>query len=115
MNKAWFLNYWGQDVNDWKDFPTRDHATSTSYKLEWTRFEQDRVTEFLTWQAGLVRANARPDQFVTQDYGSMMRLDVNEPAEAPRCWTWWRITRTTARRSTWMVSGRRCKEISRGR
>ncbi len=82
LNKAWFLNYWGQDVNDWNDFPTRDHATSTSYKLEWTRFEQDRVTEFLTWQAGLVHANARADQFVTQDYGSMMRLDVNEPAES---------------------------------
>lgn len=78
LNKAWFLNYWGQDVNDWADFPTRDHATSTSYKLEWSRFEQDRVTEFLTWQAALIRAHRRPDQFVTQDFGSMMRADVNE-------------------------------------
>ncbi|MGI4854181.1 MAG: beta-galactosidase, partial [Janthinobacterium lividum] len=82
MNKAWFLNYWGQDVNDWADMPTRDNATSTSYKLEWTRFQQDRVTNFLAWQAGLVRAHRRADQFVTQDYGSMMRLDVNEPAVA---------------------------------
>ncbi len=38
LNKAWFLNYWGQDVNDWSDMPTRDNATSTSYKLEWTRW-----------------------------------------------------------------------------
>jgi len=82
LNKAWFLNYWGQDVNNWNDFPTRDHATSTSYKLEWTRFEQDRVTDFLRWQSNLVRQNRRPDQFVTQDYGSMMRADVNEPAVA---------------------------------
>lgn len=82
LNKAWFLNYWGQDVNDWNDFPTRDHATSTSYKLEWTRFQQDRVTDFLAWQSNLVRQHRRPDQFVTQDYGSMMRLDVNEPAVA---------------------------------
>ena len=78
LNKAWFLNYWGQDVNDWADFPTRDHATSTSYKLEWSRFEQDRVTDFLAWQAALVRAHRRADQFVTQDFGSMMRADVNE-------------------------------------
>ena len=28
LNKAWFLNYWGQDVNDWADMPTRDNATS---------------------------------------------------------------------------------------
>ena len=78
LNKAWFLNYWGQDVFDWNDMPTRDNATSTSYKLEWARFEQDRVTDFLRWQAGLVRAHRRPDQFVTQDFGSMMRADVNE-------------------------------------
>jgi beta-galactosidase len=78
LNKAWFLNYWGQDVNDWNDMPTRDNATSTSYKLEWSRFEQDRVTNFLAWQAGLVRAHRRPDQFVTQDFASAMRQDVNE-------------------------------------
>jgi beta-galactosidase len=82
LNKAWFLNYWGQDVDDWNDMPTRDNASSTSYKLEWSRFEQDRVTNFLAWQAALVRAHRRPDQFVTQDYGTMMRADVNEPEVA---------------------------------
>ena len=78
LNKAWFLNYWGQDVSDWSDMPTRDNVTSTSYKLEWSRFEQDRVTDFLAWQAGLVRAHRRADQFVTQDFASAMRSDVNE-------------------------------------
>ena len=55
LNKAWFLNYWGQDVSDWSDMPTRDNATSTSYKLEWSRFEQDRVTD-LPLLAGGARA-----------------------------------------------------------
>jgi len=82
LNKAWFLNYWGQDVNDWADMPTRDNATSTSYKLEWSRWQQIRVTNFLAWQAALVRKYRRPDQFVTQDFGSMMRLDVDEPVVA---------------------------------
>lgn len=82
LNKAWFLNYWGQDVNNWDDMPTRDNATSTAYKLEWTRWEQMRVTEYLGWQAGLVRASRRPDQFVTQDFGGSMRRDVNEHAVA---------------------------------
>ena len=58
--------------------PTRDNATSTSYKLEWSRWQQMRVTDFFAFQAALVRKSRRPDQFVTQDYGSMMRLDVNE-------------------------------------
>ena len=78
LNKAWFLNYWGQDVNKWEDMPTRDDATSTSYKLEWSRFEQERVTNFLARQATLVRKYRRADQFVTQDFGSIMRPDVNE-------------------------------------
>ena len=82
LNKAWFLNYWGQDVNDWADMPTRDNATSTSYKLEWTRWQQMRVTNFLAWQAALVRKHRRPDQFVTHDFGGMMRADVNEPEVA---------------------------------
>ncbi len=82
LNKAWFLNYWGEDVNDWADMPTRDNATSTSYKLEWTRWQQMRVTNYLAFQADLVRKSRRPDQFVTQDFGSMMKMDVNEPEVA---------------------------------
>lgn len=82
MNRAWFLNYWGQDVNDWQDMPTRDDATSTSYKLEWTRYAQKRVTRYLSWQATLVRKFRRPDQFIEQDFGSIMRWDVNEPEVA---------------------------------
>ena len=45
--------------------PTRDSAQSTGYKLEWTRWQQMRVTDFLSWQAALVRKYRRPDQFVT--------------------------------------------------
>jgi beta-galactosidase len=82
LNKAWFLNYWGEDVNDWADMPTRDNATSTSYKLEWSRWQQIRVTNYLAWQAALVRKYRRADQFVTQDFGSVMKADVNEPAVA---------------------------------
>lgn len=78
LNKAWFLNYWGQDVNGWENMPTRDNATSTSYKLEWSRWSQMRVTNYLDWQAALVRKYRRPGQFVTHDFGGSMRRDVNE-------------------------------------
>ncbi len=37
LNKAWFMNYWGEDINSWEDVPTRDDAQSTGYKLEWSR------------------------------------------------------------------------------
>ncbi|HUX45295.1 MAG TPA: beta-galactosidase [Terracidiphilus sp.] len=82
LSKAWFLNYWGQNIHTWEDLPTRDGAQSTGYKLEWTRWSQMRVTDFLRWQAALVRECASPRQFVTTDYGGMMHHDVNEEAIA---------------------------------
>jgi len=78
LNKAWGLNYWGQDVNGWENMPTRDSTNNTGYKLEWSRWEQMRVTNYLDWQAALVREYRRPDQFVMQDFGGIMRKDVNE-------------------------------------
>ncbi|MGB7190633.1 MAG: beta-galactosidase [Acidobacteriaceae bacterium] len=82
LNKAWFLNYWGEDVNSWANMPTRDDAQSTGYKLEWSRWQQMRVTRYLAWQAALVREYRRPDQFVTTDFAGGMKPDVNEEAVA---------------------------------
>jgi beta-galactosidase len=78
LNKAWLLNYWGEDVNGWENMPPRDGTISTGYKLEWSRWQQMRVTDYLTWQAALVRECRSPSQFVTQDLGGVMRRDVNE-------------------------------------
>ena len=83
LSKAWFLNYWGENIHTWEDLPPRDGTISTGYKLEWTRWSQMRVTDFLRWQAALVRECAGAGQFVTTDYGGMMRHDVNEEAIAP--------------------------------
>jgi beta-galactosidase len=82
LSKAWFLNYWGQNLHTWEDLPARDGAQSTGYKLEWSRWSQMRVTDFLHWQATLVRECAGARQFVTTDYGGMMKRDVNEEAIA---------------------------------
>ncbi len=82
LSKAWFLNYWGENLHTWEDLPTRNGAQSTGYKLEWSRWSQMRVTDFLHWQAELVRECAGARQFVTTDYGGMMKRDVNEEAIA---------------------------------
>jgi beta-galactosidase len=82
LSKAWFLNYWGENIHTWEDLPTRDGAQSTGYKLEWTRWSQVRVTDFLHWQAALVCESASSRQFVTTDFSGMMHRDVNEEAVA---------------------------------
>src|SRR5271156_6470793 len=58
--------------------PTRDSTISTGYKLEWSRWQQMRVTDFLAWQTALVREYRRSDQFVMQDFAGAMHTDVNE-------------------------------------
>jgi beta-galactosidase len=78
LNKAWFLNYWGEDVNGWENMPTPDRATSTAYKLEWSRWQQMEATDYLQWQAGLVRQFRGANQFVTQDFAGAMHKEVNE-------------------------------------
>ncbi len=80
LSKAWFLNYWGQDLHSWADLPRPDAAQSTGYKLEWSRWGQMRVTDFLHWQAKLVRECASARQFVTHDFAGSMHSDVNEEA-----------------------------------
>jgi beta-galactosidase len=82
LSKAWFLNYWGQNIHKWEDLPRPDGAQSTGYKLEWSRWSQQRVTNFLSWQAGLVRASGSPRQFVTHDFAGSLHADVNEGAVA---------------------------------
>lgn len=78
LNQAWGLNYWGENVHGWENMPPRDGTISTGYKLEWSRWQQMRVTDYLSWQAAIVREYRRPDQFVTQDLGGAMKRDVNE-------------------------------------
>jgi beta-galactosidase len=82
LSKAWFLNYWGENLHTWEDLPRRDGTISTGYKLEWSRWSQMRVSDFLHWQSQLVRECAGPTQFITTDYGGMMHADVNEETVA---------------------------------
>ena len=113
LSKAWFLNYWGENLHTWEDLPTRDGTISTGYKLEWTRWSQMRVTDFLHWQAALVRECAGAGQFVTTDYGGMMKRDVNEEAIADFTRYSSPTTSTTARRTTTTARLSPCRATSR--
>lgn len=68
LNTLWGLNYWGMTLNDWDEFPTRANATNPSYKLEWDRYGQKVVADFISWQAGIVREYKHPGQFIMHDF-----------------------------------------------
>ncbi|MCL5743283.1 MAG: beta-galactosidase [Acidobacteria bacterium] len=82
LNKIWGFVYWGQLVNDWDELPPRDGILNPGYKLEWERFQQARVTDFLSWQAKLVKEYKHPDQFITQDFSGGLHTDIDQWAIA---------------------------------
>jgi beta-galactosidase len=79
LNRAWGLNYWGQRISSFDELPPRDGALNPGYKLEWERFEQKIVADFLGWQAEIVRSLKRPDQFVMHDFVGGFPGDVSQP------------------------------------
>ncbi len=78
LNKLWGLVYWGQLVNGWDEFPPRDGILNPGYKVEWERYQQKVVTDFLAWQASIVNEYKRPDQFITQNFVGGVRTNIDE-------------------------------------
>ncbi|WP_406248859.1 beta-galactosidase [Microbacterium sp. M] len=65
LNREWGLTYWSHRIADWSELWTPDGNTLPQYDLAWRRYQADLTTEFIAWQADIVREYARPEQFVT--------------------------------------------------
>ena len=68
LNKAYGLDYWSNRINSWEDFPSVNGSINGSLSNAFSDFQRGLVTEYLAWQAGLVRARARDDQFITHNF-----------------------------------------------
>ncbi len=78
LNKIWGFAYWGQLLSGWEDLPAREGILNPGYKLEWDRFQRQTVTDFLRWQAEIVREYARPEHFVTHNWPGGIRTNVDQ-------------------------------------
>jgi beta-galactosidase len=65
LNEAWGLVYWSHRLSTWADLWTPDGNYQPQYDLAWRAFQTRLTTEFIAWQAGIVREYAHDDQFVT--------------------------------------------------
>jgi beta-galactosidase len=65
LNEAWGLTYWSHRLSDWSELWRPDGNSTPSYDLAWRRFQASRTTDFIGWQADLIRSLRRPGQFVT--------------------------------------------------
>jgi len=89
LNKKFGLDYWSNRINSWEDFPSVNGSINASLTSEFAKFQRQLVTDYLAWQAGLVREYKRPDQFITQNfdfewhgYSYGIQADVNHFAAA---------------------------------
>ena len=65
LNAEWGLVYWSHRLSTWADLWTPDGNAQPQYDVAWRRFQAEQTTQFIAWQADIVREYARPDQFVT--------------------------------------------------
>ncbi|WP_375434912.1 beta-galactosidase [uncultured Hymenobacter sp.] len=68
INKAYGLDYWSNRINTWEDFPSTTGTINASLGSEFSKFQRQLVTDYLAWQASLVREYKQPGQFVTQNF-----------------------------------------------
>lgn len=93
FNHEFGLDYWSNRVNDWADFPDVRGTINQSLAAEFQKFQRSLVTDFLIWQADIVKEYARADQFITQNfdydwqtYSYGLQPEVNQ-YEAAKCLT----------------------------
>jgi len=68
INKAFGLDYWSNRINSWEEFPSMVGTINAGLKSEFSKFQRGLVTDFLSWQASIVREYKKPEQFVTQNF-----------------------------------------------
>lgn len=65
LNREWGLVYWSHRLSTWADLWTPDGNVQPQYDVTWRAFQACQTTEFIAWQADIVREYASADQFVT--------------------------------------------------
>jgi beta-galactosidase len=65
LNEEWGLAYWSHRLSRWSELWRPEGNAQPQYDLAWRRFQAELVTEFIGWQAGIVRAVTGGRGFVT--------------------------------------------------
>ena len=68
LNKIFGLDYWSNRINNWEDFPSVNGSINASLTAEFSKFQRSLVTDYLAWQAKIVREYKKADQFITQNF-----------------------------------------------
>jgi beta-galactosidase len=64
LNREWGLTYWSHRIAEWNELWVPDGNQLPQYDLAWRRYQADLTTEFIAWQASIVREYSSAEQFV---------------------------------------------------
>lgn len=68
INKKFGLDYWSNRINIWEDFPSVNNTINMNLRGEFEKFRRKLVTDFLSWQADIIREYKKENQFITHNF-----------------------------------------------
>ena len=68
LNRAYGLAYWSNLIPSWDCFPDVRGTINGSLRCAFEKFQRKIVTEFLQWEADIIREYKRDDQFITHNF-----------------------------------------------
>lgn len=67
LNQTFCLPYWSNSIHRWEDFPDISGCINGGLAGEFEKFQRKTASDYLAWQADLVREYMREDQFITHN------------------------------------------------
>lgn len=68
LNQEFGFAYWSNSLSSWEDLPDVRGTINASFGAAYQAFQRQLVTEFLSWQRGIVDEYRRSEQFVTHNF-----------------------------------------------
>jgi beta-galactosidase len=68
LNQEFGFSYWSNSIGSWDDLPDVRGTINASYACEFEKFQRQLVSEYLAWQATIVREYKRENQFITHNF-----------------------------------------------
>lgn len=67
LNRTFCLPYWSNSIHDWDQFPDMAGCINGGLAGEFEKFQRKTASDYLAWQADIIREYKRADQFITHN------------------------------------------------
>ena len=67
LNRTFCLPYWSNSIRKWEDFPDISGCINGGLAGEFEKFQRRTASDYLAWQADIVREYIRDGQFITHN------------------------------------------------